>query len=66
MLNNLKIKKKVLFVVSELNENAILSGRNIPGVTFIESTGLNVLDVLGHNKVVFTKDAVEKVGEVLA
>lgn len=66
MLNNLNIDKKVLFVVSELNENAILSGRNIPGVTFIESTGLNVLDVLGHNKVVFTKDAVEKVGEVLA
>lgn len=66
MLNNLNIDKKVLFVVSELNENAILSGRNIPGVTFIESTGLNVLDVLGHNKVIFTKDAVEKVGEVLA
>lgn len=66
MLTNLNLDKKVLFVVSEFEENALLSGRNIPGVTIIETTGLNVLDILGHNKVVFTKDAVEKVGEVLA
>ena len=50
----------------EVEENTVLSGRNIPGVEFVETTGLNVLDILGSNKVVFTKDAVEKVGEVLA
>lgn len=66
MMTNLSLDKKVLFVVSEYEENALLSGRNIPGVTIIESEGLNVVDILGHNKVVFTKDAVEKVGEVLA
>lgn len=66
MLTKLNIDKKVLFVVAQYEENALLSGRNIPGVTIIESTGLNVIDILGHNKVVFTKDAVEKVGEVLA
>ncbi|MDO4813790.1 MAG: 50S ribosomal protein L4 [Gemella sp.] len=66
MLSSLSLDKKVLFVVSEYEENALLSGRNIPGVTIVESTGLNVVDILGHNKVVFTKDAVEKVGEVLA
>ena len=63
---NLSLEKKVLFVVTELEENTVLSGRNIPGVEFVETTGLNVLDILGSNKVVFTKDAVEKVGEVLA
>lgn len=66
MLTNLSLNEKVLFVVSEYEENTLLSGRNIPGVTIIETTGLNVLDILGNNKVVFTKDAVEKVGEVLA
>lgn len=66
MLTGLNLDNKVLFVVSEFEENTLLSGRNIPGVTIVETTGLNVVDVLGHNKVVFTKDAVEKVGEVLA
>ena len=66
MLSNLSLGKKVLFVVTELEENTVLSGRNIPGVEFVETTGLNVLDILGSNKVVFTKDALEKVGEVLA
>ena len=66
MLSNLSLEKKVLFVVTELEENTVLSGRNIPGVEFVETTGLNVLDILGSNKVVFTKDALEKVGEVLA
>lgn len=66
MMTNLSLEKKVLFVVSEYDENALLSGRNIPGVTMIETTGLNVLDILGNNKLVFTKDALEKVGEVLA
>ena len=66
MLSNLNLEKKVLFVVTELEENTVLSGRNIPGVEFVETTGLNVLDILGSNKVVFTKDALEKVGEVLA
>lgn len=66
MMTKLGLDKKVLFVVSEYEENSLLSARNIPGVTMIETTGLNVLDILGSNKVVFTKDAVEKVGEVLA
>ena len=60
MLSNLSLEKKVLFVVTELEENTVLSGRNIPGVEFVETTGLNVLDILGSNKVVFTKDALGK------
>ena len=66
MMTKLSLDKKVLFVVSEYEENTLLSARNIPGVTMLEATGLNVLDILGNTKVVFTKDALEKVGEVLA
>lgn len=65
ILKALEINKKALFVTAELNENAALSARNIPGVTVLTATGINVLDLLGHDKVVFTKDAVNKVEEVL-
>ena len=65
ILNNLKIDSKALFVTAELDENVALSARNIPGVTVLTASGINVLDLLGHDKVVFTKAAVEKVEEVL-
>lgn len=65
VLAALEINKKALFVTDEVNENAVLSARNIPGVTVLSATGINVLDLLGHDKVVFTKAAVEKVEEVL-
>ncbi|WP_431028431.1 50S ribosomal protein L4 [Lysinibacillus sp. LZ02] len=65
ILKALEINKKALFVTAELNENVALSARNIPGVTVLTAAGINVLDLLGHEKVVFTKDAVTKVEEVL-
>ncbi|MEJ9280848.1 MULTISPECIES: 50S ribosomal protein L4 [Ureibacillus] len=65
ILGNLKIDSKALFVTAELDENVALSARNIPGVTVLTASGINVLDLLGHDKVVFTKAAVEKVEEVL-
>ncbi|HWK24562.1 MAG TPA: 50S ribosomal protein L4 [Ureibacillus sp.] len=65
ILGNLNIDKKALFVTAELDENVALSARNIPGVTVLTASGINVLDLLGHDKVVFTKAAVEKVEEVL-
>ncbi|WP_332649159.1 50S ribosomal protein L4 [Lysinibacillus sp. 54212] len=65
ILKALEINKKALFVTAELNENVALSARNIPGVTVLTAAGINVLDLLGHEKVVFTKAAVEKVEEVL-
>ena len=43
-----------------------LSARNIPGVKFVPAEGINVLDVIGHDKLIITKDAVQKVEEVLA
>ena len=65
VLAALEIGKKALFVTAEVNENVILSARNIPGVTVLTASGINVLDLVGHEKVVFTKAAVEKVEEVL-
>ncbi len=65
VLAALEINKKALFVTAEVNENVLLSARNIAGVTVVTAEGINVLDLLGHDKVVFTKAAVEKVEEVL-
>ena len=65
VLAALEINKKALFVTAEVNENVVLSARNISGVTVVTAEGINVLDLLGHDKVVFTKAAVEKVEEVL-
>ncbi|WP_042478632.1 50S ribosomal protein L4 [Bacillus ndiopicus] len=65
ILKALEINSKALFVTAELDENVALSARNIPGVTVLTANGINVLDLLGHDKVVFTKAAVEKVEEVL-
>ena len=65
VLTALEINKKALFVTAEVNENVLLSARNIAGVTVVTAEGINVLDLLGHDKVVFTQDAVKKVEEVL-
>jgi large subunit ribosomal protein L4 len=66
VLNNLKADRKALIVASSYDDNIALSARNIPGVTFVAAEGINVLDVLTHDKLIITKEAVQKVEEVLA
>ncbi|MFJ8259693.1 50S ribosomal protein L4 [Peribacillus asahii] len=66
VLNNLSVDTKALVVTNGVDEKVALSARNIPGVTVVEADGLNVLDVVSHNKLILTKSAVEKVEEVLA
>lgn len=56
---------KALIVAKDQNENAKLSARNIPGVTYISSNKINVLDVLNHDKLIMTVDAVSDVEGVL-
>ncbi|KOO40868.1 50S ribosomal protein L4 [Priestia koreensis] len=66
VLKNLSVDRKALVVTADLSENVALSARNIPGVTVVAANGLSVLDLVNHDKVVITKEAVEKVEEVLA
>ncbi len=66
VLSNLSVDTKALVVTDGLDEKVALSARNIPGVTVVAADGLNVLDVVSHNKLILTKSAVEKVEEVLA
>lgn len=66
ILNNLKADRKALVVTANYEDNVALSARNIPGVKFVAADGINVRDVLVYDKLIITKEAVEKVQEVLA
>ncbi|GEN83490.1 50S ribosomal protein L4 [Sporosarcina luteola] len=65
VLKDLSINKKALFVTADLDEAVALSARNIPGISVVTANGVNVLDLVGHDKLVITKDAVQKIEEVL-
>ncbi|SFG94906.1 large subunit ribosomal protein L4 [Desulfotomaculum arcticum] len=66
ILQNLKVDKKALVVTAEKAEAVFKSARNIPGIKPLSVPGLNVYDLLAHNTLVITKDAVTKVEEVFA
>ncbi|PIC58188.1 50S ribosomal protein L4 [Sporosarcina sp. P12(2017)] len=65
VLEDLSITKKALFVTADLEESVALSASNIPGISVISANGINVLDLVGHDQLVMTKAAIEKVEEVL-
>ncbi|WP_446430391.1 50S ribosomal protein L4 [Pectinatus brassicae] len=66
MLNDFSVDNKALIITADFAENVEKSSRNIPGVKAINSNGLNVYDILNHNKLFITKDAVTRIEEVLA
>ncbi|ANU26802.1 50S ribosomal protein L4 [Planococcus versutus] len=66
LIADLSIGKKALFVTADLDENVSKSARNLAGMTVITAEGINVLDLLGHDKIVMTKAAIEKIEEVLS
>lgn len=65
VLKDLSIDKKALIVTADLDETVALSARNIPGISVVTANGINVLDLVAHEKLVMTKAAVQKVEEVL-
>jgi large subunit ribosomal protein L4 len=66
ILKNLNVERKALVVAGEYNDNVALSLRNIPGVKLVDAEGINVRDVMVHDKLIITKDAVSKVEGVLS
>lgn len=66
ILENLRVDKKALVVTAGRDENVIKSARNIDGVKPTSAGFLNVYDLMAHQTLVITKDAVSRVEEVLA
>lgn len=65
MLTNMDVNRKALVVVEDDNEFAALSARNIEGVKVVAPNNVSVLDVVGHDNLILTKAALEKVEEAL-
>ena len=66
MLNDFSVDSKALIITAGEAENVEKSSRNIPGVKAINTNGLNVYDILNHNKLFITKDAITRIEEVFA
>jgi large subunit ribosomal protein L4 len=64
-LDKVEAGRRVLLVLSEHSENVELSARNIPELKLVLASNLNVRDVLTAETLVFTKAAVDAVGEQL-
>lgn len=65
VLNNLKANK-ALVVLAEKDEKVLRSAKNIPSVGTTLSNSLSVYEMLKHDSLVITKDAVAKIEEVYA
>ena len=65
ILGKLGADKKALIVLEDRNEAVEKSSNNLQGVRVITATGLNVLDILSADRVIFTEGAIKKAEEVL-
>lgn len=66
VLANLKIDKKAAVVTADNSGFVLESARNIEGVKPLLADGINVYDLLNHDIMIVTKDAIAKIEEVLA
>ena len=66
LMNYLKVKKNILIVVNDLDENLVLASRNFKNVILLTYDEVNVLDVITADKMVITKDAFKALEEVLS
>ncbi len=58
--------KKILLVVKEFDENVILATRNLQNIFLVTPEEISPLDLVGADYMMITKDALEKIEEVLA
>ncbi len=65
-LKALNVEGKALIVLPEVNENVVLSARNIAGVATAPVNTINVYDILKYGKFIVDKNALAKIEEVYA
>lgn len=66
VLEGLNVDNKALIVTAEKQDNVVLSANNLQKVKVLTVNEVNVLDIISHDKLIMTKDAAEKAGEVFA
>ena len=65
MLGNLKLTGKTLIVDSLKNTNLMLASRNVQTAKVVNSYGLNIYDLVNHQKLVLTPRTVEELADIL-
>ena len=65
LLASMSLPAKTLFLVSEKNDNLQLAFRNVPRADVLLVDGLNVFDLLAHERIVCTPEALKKIEERL-
>ncbi len=65
-LDRLEVSRKVLLVDNGENRNLALGTRNLEGVTLLPTRDVNVYHLLGHDRVLLSRDAAAKLSEALA
>jgi len=66
LLSDFGVHAKSLFITADEAVNVERSTSNIPGVKAITASGINVFDILHHDKLFITKDAITRIEEVFA
>jgi large subunit ribosomal protein L4 len=66
ILSTLGFTGKLLIVDSSKDRNLMLSSRNIPKVKLVPGSGVNIFDVVNSNALLFSKDAILQIQEVLS
>jgi len=61
MLGALEMTRSALLVTAQTDRNLLLSARNLPGASTLPADYLNVADLLSHQGLVMTEEAVRRV-----
>jgi large subunit ribosomal protein L4 len=62
---NLKVNdKKVLFVLSDKNNNVYLSARNVPNTYLMSASDINTYALLNNNAIVMTEGSLELINKL--
>jgi large subunit ribosomal protein L4 len=65
LLDEMGIQGMSLIVLGEVDENFLLSCRNIPYVTVIRIENLNIYDLLNNDYLILTQSALKKLEEIM-
>lgn len=66
LLSTLKLEnEKVLFILSEKNDNAYLSSRNLKKVKVVTTDSFNTYDVLNASRVVVSSESIKQIEKIL-
>ncbi len=66
VLEAIKADKKALIVTGDKDDNVIKSAANLQGVQVSCAGQMNVYEIVNHNSLILTQDAVKKIEEVYA